>query len=331
MKKIPIALLPLIFLLFGCASTNSISKEKNAPVWLLDEGRLSVFPSAEYVSSFAYGSTAEEAKSEAAATISNYIKTNVNSEINAEYLAANKDGVITVKKLLDKRLQVLSNNSLYQLEYTTPYFEQSSNMYACVAYINREKAFEYIKPKLDVSSKSFSEEYKKALQVQDDFQKIVAIYKSQKQLENFYEVYDFGMAVKTDLTSQYKWVDELANESFAYSNALKSKTVISIEVQNDNQNQIKNKLSKIFNDCGFSVTTEGDYKYLVFANVSTEISKTEKTFYTYPSVVVEVKNNNDTEFSYSNTLSKAAGFDKDATTRKAFLMLEDDLENNLLK
>lgn len=331
MKRIHIAVLPLIFLLFCCASTNSISKEKNAPVWLLDEGRLSVFPSAEYVSSFAYGTTAEEAKSEAAASISNYIKTNVNSELNAEYSAVDKDGVTTAEKLINKRLQISSNNSLYQLEYTTPYFEQSSNMYACVAYINREKAFEYIRPKLDVSSKSFSDEYKKTMLVEDDFQKIIAIYKSQKQLENFYEVYDFGMAVKTDLTSQYKWVDELANESFANSNALKSKTVISIEVQNDNQNQIKNKLSKIFNDCGFSVTTEGDYKYLAYAEVSTEISKTEKTFYTYPSIVVKVKNNNDTEFSYSNTLSKAAGFDKDATTRKAFLMLEEDLENNLLK
>ena len=69
-------------LLLACFGAYCKSKKKTeektekpaSPVWMTDEGRLSVFPSSQYLSAFAFGGTAESAKNKKAETLYEFIK-----------------------------------------------------------------------------------------------------------------------------------------------------------------------------------------------------------------------------------------------------------------
>ena len=37
-----------------------------------------------------------------------------------------------------------SNNTLFKVEYTNPFYYPDMGMFACVAFINRNSAFEYV-------------------------------------------------------------------------------------------------------------------------------------------------------------------------------------------
>ena len=182
-------------LCFGKSKKES-SKKAPAPLWLTDEGRRSIFPSSDFVSALAHGSSAEEAKNKAAAEISRAIKSSVASETKSRRLMAKDEHGVSINSFLDESASVKSESDLYMLEFTAPVYDGAMGMYACCAYINRSKAFEYVQPALENARRIFPDACQKALSEDDDFRKIIAIKRSHDLLKEFYSVYDFARFIK---------------------------------------------------------------------------------------------------------------------------------------
>lgn len=336
-----------LFLIFCCLPLFAKSKKKQAetsekenieksalPKWITDQGRLSLYPSEEYISSCAFGSTSDEAKSKAAAGVSEFVKSNVQSSASSRYSEFEKNGIATEQSSTEANAQVTSDNRLYQLEYTTPFYMENAKEFACVAYINRGKAFNAVKPKLDKGANLFPQEYEKALQIEDSFSKIIAVKNAQKIMNDFYEVYDFACAISPNQAEIYKQVDLLYVASFQKLNELKNGTIVFVQVQNDSADKVKNTLMEILEEEGFSVTRNADSSnYFLRATVSAEIQKASDTFVSYPAISLEVKNakNAETVFSYSDTYGKSAGFDSESAKRSSYNKICKNLKENLFK
>lgn len=315
-------------------SDEEITTKQNNPAWLTDEGRLSLFSSEEYISNCAFGSTSDEAKSKAAANISEFVKSSVQSSASSRYSEFEKNGIATEQSSTETIAQVTSDNRLYQLEYTTPFFMENAKEFACVAYINREKAFNAVKPKLDKGTNLFPQEYEKALQIEDSFLKIITIRNAQKIMNDFYEVYDFSVAISPKKAEIYKSTDELYILSAQKLNELKNDVKIFVQVQNDNANKVKNTLMEILEEEGFSVTKNASLSnYFLQATVSAEIQKSSDVFLSYPGISLEIKNFDTEEnvYSYSDTYGKSAGFDKESATRSSYNKICKNLKENLFK
>lgn len=307
------------------------SEETKAPVWVSDEGRNKLFPKSEYLTASAFGSSDTDAKSKAAAEISGTIKSLIESNVSTDYSATESGGSVVSRKSISQNADIYADNTVYQLEYTVPFYSPDYGMYVCVAYINREKAFNSVLPKLNKALQVFPATYKKALVIEDAFEKILAIQNTQVLLKEFYEVYDFALAVAPEKTQKYSEVDTLAAASIVKVNELKSQIAINVQVEGDNNNQILDKITQVFTSNNFIVVKSGVYDYKAKVIVNTEITKTQETFQTYPSISVEVLAGSNTKYSYSKQLDKVAGFDEATAVRRSYLNLCKTVEEEFLK
>lgn len=307
------------------------TQKENFPQWLTDQGRLSMFPSAQYISVCSYGENPDEAKSKAAASVSEFVKSTVTSSVESRMAESEKNGVVIASKNITETASVNAQNELYQLEYTTPFFYEKTGLFACVAYINRDKAFEVLKPKLDKGSDFFPDACSKAFAMEDAFSKLVAVYDAQKLMDSFYEVYDFVCAINPDRAKNYAQYDELYTLSLVKARELKKEAEVFVQVENDNADSVKNALMTTLEKKGFSVVKSSSAKYLMSAKVSAEIQKADGVYVLYPSLSLEVLCNGKNVFTYAENYGKAAGFDENGAKRKAYSLVCKKIEEKLFE
>ncbi|MCQ2592969.1 MAG: hypothetical protein MJ188_09320 [Treponema sp.] len=330
--RIVIVLLILNALFVSSVFAKSKKKEETkAPIWVTDEGRNKLFPKSEYLTASAFGSSDTDAKSKAAAEINGTIKSIIESNVSSEYSAVESDGSLISRKSISQNVDISSGNTLFQLEYTVPFYSPDYGMYVCVAYINREKAFNAVLPKLNKAQQIFPAAYKKALLIEDEFEKILAIQKAQEFLTEYYEVYDFALAVAPSKTQKYSDVDTLAAASIAKVYELKSQIAIYVQVEADKNNQILDKITESFTKNNFIVVKSGAYDYKAKVIVNTELTKTQETYQTYPFISVEVLAGANTKYSYSKQLDKVAGFDEATAIRRSYMNMCKAIEEDFLK
>ena len=328
MKKVFLIFVTLLLLLPAASGKSKKNTDKDtkpsSPVWMTDEGRLSMFPSEQYLSAFAFGGSPEASKNKASETLSEYIKSHVTSSVN--YSLRNDDYSVSQDSSIE------TDNLLYSTEYTTPYYSDYHGMFCVVAYIDRAKAFNYVKPKLDAAARAFPAEYQAALELEDDFDKVMAINKARASLSQFYEVYDFARAVNLGAAARYEQIDLLAGESQSALNQLKKNVTVSLTVDGDDDGRFAAALGALFSELGFTVSKNGKARYdcKAVVNLNSQ-NKTDKTYEIYPSYLIEISCNGEIRFSCIRKLEKATGFDKATAERRANLAIEKDIKNNLIE
>lgn len=318
-------------LCFAKSSKKDSKEKKSAPVWISDQGRLSVFPNSDFVSALAEGSSPDEAKTKALAAIAQSIKASVSSQTKSRYSAAQDKYGIDKKKFIETSQSVKSEGDIYMVETTAPFYDASMGIYYCVAYINRNKAFEYVRPTLEKALEVFPTECEKVSAEDDGFKKILLTKRNLFLLKDFYSVYDFARFINMEEANKYNEVDRLCFVSLAKMNELKSTVALSVKATGEGSQDIKECLKKILNDEGFSLS-DTQTTHVVAAEVSAQIIKSEKVFSSYPSVTVEVKRKSDGKLSasYSNKLGKTAAFDESGAKQKAVFAIKKDLETNFI-
>ena len=328
MKKVFLIFVTLLLLLPAASGKSKKNTDKDtkpsSPVWMTDEGRLSMFPSEQYLSAFSFGGTPEASKNNASETISEYIKSHVTSSVN--YSLRNDDYSVSQDSSVE------TDNLLYSTEYTTPFYSDYHGMYCVVAYIDRSKAFNYVKPKLDSAARAFPAEYQAALELEDDFDKVMAINKARASLSQFYEVYDFARAVNPGAAARYEQIDLLAGESQSALNQLKKNVTVSLTVDGDDDGRFAAALGALFSELGFTVSKNGKAKYECKAVVNLNSqNKTSQTYEIHPSYSIEITGNNEVRFACTRKLEKAAGFDQATALRRANLAIEKDIKEKLIE
>ena len=335
-KNISYLFIVFICLLFsGCVSTHQPEADVLEPKWISNQGRKEIFPDSEFVSNLSYGNSEEECKEKAAVGISEYIKASIESSTNAGVFYNEAGNVFTEKRTLQKNIQISTANNIYQLEYTNPYFDVEHGQFACVAYINREKAFSYVRPKLEIAKAQFPENYNNALKKDSELEKIIGIRRSWTVLQDFYEVYDFARAVMPSKSRAYEEIDFLASKSLITIKELASSIVIKIQGAGDSAllessgviTELSNQLSKL----GFVPGNSRKTDYSALVEVRSVITKTAETYQTYPEISIRLMEKGNEKVTYIKNLPKVAGFDKETVIRRTAIALTEDIKKSFIK
>ena len=342
MKKLAVYIIPLILyatvVVSSCTSTPSRNmqseKEVSSPKWITDEGRMELFPRSLYISQVDYGNTPQECKEKATASISRFIKSSVVASSNANFFYKETASGLTQSKELKQNILVNSESNLYKLEYTNPYYNADRAQYACVAYINKEQAFDFVRPKLEIARTKFPPAYYAALERDSLLDTIIGIKTAQGLLPGFYEVYDFARAILPEKTKPYEDVDVLASESVLKLKTLASSVLIKIEGCGDTDLLEKSgviaELSNQFKNVGFVVGKSLQNNCLALVEVTSVITETQKTFETYPELSIKILEKGAEKISYVKKLPKVAGFDRETVIRRTNLALTKEIQTSFV-
>lgn len=315
---------------------NKANKEETVsyPAWITDQGRLKLFPAEEYISQLAYGENPDVAKTKAASDLSEYIKTSVTSSVTSKYFYSEDSNKFNEERMFSENSTQTSNNTLFKVEYTNPFYYPDMGMFACVAFINRNSAFEYVKSKLEIANEIFPSKYNEALAKESTLDKILSIKDAQKSLVGFYEVYDFAKAINPSKTKKYEQIEVLAAKSISDLDDLFSTVKMNIVAKDDDaitkDSGVLVELANIFEKIGFTVQAGTLSNCFASVQVKMNITQTQKTFETYPELVVIVKEKDSVKISYSKKLKKVAGFDKDTVQRRTYLALIKELQTSFI-
>lgn len=318
----------------ACVSTRQPKEEVLRPKWLSIQGRQELFPDSEYISSISYGYNEQECKEKASVGVSEYIKSSVVSSANAEYFYQESGNNFIENKKLHQIIQVSTANNLWQLEYTNPYFDEVSGQFACVAYINREKAFNFVRPKMEIAEKQFPQAYYNSLQKDYLLDKIIGIRHSWSVLPDFYEVYDFARAIMPERAKAYEEVDALAKESVLSFKELCTSVLIKIQGTGDivllENSGVIAELSNQLANMGFAVGNSQKANCIALVEVKSAITETRETFQAYPEISIKILEKGKEKITYTKKLSKVAGFDKETVIRRTNIALTEDIKNSFV-
>ena len=332
----------IVFLLLLVTSNFCFAKSKEKkeepvsyPAWITDQGRLKLFPSETYISQLSYGASAQDSKVNAVSNLSEYIKTSISSSVTSKYFYSENSNGLNEEKLFSEDSTSTSNNNLFKVEYTNPFYCPDMGMFACVAYINKDSAFEFVKSKLEIANEIFPVKYVEALEKDSVLDKILLIKQAQKSLVGFYEVYDFAKAINPSKAKKYDNIELLAQQSIAELDGLFSQVKINIVAKDDDaiieDSGVLAVLANIFEQIGFTVQQGTLSNCYAVVSVKMNISQTQKTFETYPELFITLKENGSVKISYSKKLKKVSGFDKDTVQRRAYLSLTKELKETFVK
>lgn len=339
MKKFSLLFFLISFLCFGCVSGNRnvevVSDEViKLPKWISDQGRLELFPESTFISQLAYGNSAEQAKAKAASNISEYIKSSVSSSVTSNYFYKESKTGFTEESSLTENIKITTENDLYKIEYTNPYYYEDLGQYVCVAFINRNEAFNFVKQKLEIGKIEFPLAYSKAMSNESLLDKIIGIKKAQEILKDFYEVYDFARAINPEKCKVYKEIDLLANDSIIKLREFSSDVLIKIEGIGDTtllqQSGVITELANQFANLGFIVANSAKFNCIALVEVKSFIKKTPSTYETYPELYIKIIQNGIEKISYSKKLAKVAGFDEETVIRRTNLALTKEIKTTFL-
>jgi hypothetical protein len=341
MKRLSFLLiLGMSLLCFGCVSNNQNKEvvQENViqiPKWITDQGRLELFPSNLYISQMAYGTTAQESKEKACANISEYIKSTVETTTTSSYFYKESSKGVTENREIKENILISTDNNLYKIEYTNPFYYSDLGNYVCVAFINREQAFYFVKPKLENAKRNFPVAYENSLAKDSLLDKIIGIKNAQATLKDFYEVYDFARAINSTKANVYEEIDFLAKESLITLKDLCSKVLVHIKSVGDvllvASSGLIAELSNQFGKMGFVVANSNKSNCIVLVEVKRLITQTPNTFETYPELYVKIIEKGVEKISYSKKLSKVAGFDKETVIRRTNLALVNEIKTSFVE
>ncbi len=339
MRRFYVIFFLISFLCFGCVSGNRnvevVSDEvTKLPKWISDQGRLELFPDSNFISQLAYGNSAEQAKSKAASNISEYIKSSITSSVTSNYFYKEKEAEFSEERSLTENIKITTENDLYKIEYTNPYYYEDLGQYVCVAFINRNEAFNFVKQKLEIGKIEFPLAYSKAMSNESLLDKIIGIKKAQDILKSFYEVYDFARAINPEKCKVYEEIDFLANDSIIKLREFCSDVLIKIEGAGDanllQQSGVIPELANQFTSLGFIVANSAKFNCIALVEVKSFIKKTPSTYETYPELYIKIVENGIEKISYSKKLTKVAGFDEETVVRRTNIALTNEIKTSFL-
>lgn len=238
----------LSFLLVSCAST---SVSGLMPAWMTDYR--SVYPDTEYIVQRGRADTEETAKTEAVAQIARYFQTSVSANLKTSIQSVTSGENVSETTSIVNDVDVMSQVDLFAVETTDPYYFNKENRWYCVAYIEREKAWNQYKPTVENAKDEFYAMKKNAESEIDPFTKCVLYGKAWKSGKTFLEKLEYARILNLKKESAYSDDRKSVSEIPALIAAEKEKCTVYLSVTGDCGNIISSSLSQTLSKNGFKV------------------------------------------------------------------------------
>ncbi len=327
-KKFFVVLMSLLFVLVSCGTT------ANIPSWVFDVH--SVYNEQRYFSQIASSKISQDdAKHEALNLIAQFFSTKVNSQA-AQVKTLNIDAEGNTQKNVAAvtAMTVTSDVQLYCVEYEF-FHDKKNNEWYCVAFIERDKAWNFFLPKMDREKTLFEEYYK--LGQQDQISSSLLAIRDYKQAQNHLEqlqIYmDYAGTLKPENLGYYDSTFMQGRRLNTMITQLKRNSKFFISVENDLDNSISIAIKNIISAEGFAIhekVAECPYKILVKIQMN-EFSQSEIVVAepTLDLVMEDAKKS--VLFTYSDSVPKLKAYSKNVIDSKTKKHFTDNLEKTLVK
>lgn len=342
-KKIFLFFLLICFCInvsFIYASGSTEGSEK--PKWVNNVDL--VYTADKYIAKQGIGETAESAKNNAANELATFLKANVSSQLKSELLdvqAKSNDSKSSASfESFSEQITISVDVDLFALEYTDPYFNNKDKCYYVVAFISREKAFEYCVAELDVAKMNFYNFYDKVKEQDDSFTRLMNLFSARKSTEEFVQKYVYCSLfapekVKANYFNDLNTVLQIESEI----KAEQMKMPLYVKVNIDSSNTIFQSVSNVLISKGFTVINSqlnDGYTVDVSVNLNESIEKVgdDDVFVTYPDATISIMNNTKTLYSMNVSTQKNVSFTEKKSKSKSCSMLAtkilEDFSNSFL-
>lgn len=163
-----------------------------------------VFPNPEYLAQRGSGGTAEKSKTDATTAVSHYFKTSVNANLSTTMTSATLANSTEEKTLVVDDVNVQSEVELFALEYTEPFYYKAEKKRYCVAYMNRNYAWQQYKPQIEIKKNSFNGLYKNLENEPDCFSKAGMCGKVWRSATELLEKLEYGRIINPKEEAAYQ-------------------------------------------------------------------------------------------------------------------------------
>lgn len=324
LKPVLSALTVLFFLVFSIPAF----AKPNIPDWLQDYK--SVYPNSKYIAQRGSGDSAEKSKTDAISQIARYFQTSVNANLTTTLSSvANQNQIQESTKVVDE-VQVASEISLFAVETTEPFYFKKDKKWYCVAFIDREAAWNQYEPQIQDAKSAFMGFYEKAENESEPFYKIEFYESAQGETENLLEKLEYGRILNPEEEKKYSVDREKVASIPAKIVQEKQNIKVSVNVVGDYSNIIKSALISTFSESGFNVGDDGNY--ICDAEIILD-QNGENPVSIMPGLELEVKGESGKvllTYSYK-TSEKSIAYSLDNAKKKAFPKLAENTKAKIIE
>ena len=330
----------LAALLVLCAAAPLLLFAKDdRPDWV--DGWRALYPDSAYIAQLgkATGKKASaEAKTNAANTVAQYIRTTVQSEVSSSAsfsTESGKNGALSTstKKENRQNITLSVDLALSSLEFTEPWYNKKEKAWYCLAYVSREKAWEQNRPSLQAARDRLFAFYDAAEKSAEPLYRMRLYAESTAHEDEFRGAYSFARLFSVPLTEQNYGADsEFVSGVRAKIAEEKGKSTFSLSVSGDVQGIIYNKLKDALSAEGYAVLNEGEGAlYTLTAQVQLSDAPSANLHVMRPSIELSVDGKTASVFSYAKQRAPASGMSEEIVRTKAARSLAEEIGISFIK
>ena len=316
----------VIFYIFCFLAAACFAKVKSEPEWF--KNYRSVFPNSEYLAQKGSGTTAEDAKTDAASQLARYFQSTVSANLSTTMSSITAGTSVLEETRVIDEVNVSSEVEFIGLEYTESYYYKPEKKWYAIAYMVREDAWIQYKPKIEAEKTKFYSFLKKAESEEDIFTKI-SLYKSAWKVSvDFVEKLEYGRIINHNEEEKYSSDRMTIAELPSRIEKEQKNLTIRVNISGDYGNIVETAVKSAIKKGGFIVGNSGNYSadVVVSSNPNGENPVT-----IMPAIIVSIKNDkNKAVFSYEAKITeKTVAYTLENAQKKAFPKLADKINQEI--
>ena len=305
------------------------AKPTSLPEWV--SNRNAVFPSETYISGLGEGKSKETARNDAIAEVSRYLKTSVETTVQAKTNAGSINGKSNFSQRLEESTTVSSASTLSGLNFTEPYHDKKEKCWYCVAYIKRDDAWNLLLPRIESAKAAFYALYDNGRKETEPVFKYSFFAAALEKGVDFQDMLDYARIIHPKNEESYSSDRDAINSVQNLFITEKGKCTLFLAVQGDYGNILTETATKIFSETPFSLVgseTSANYK----ATVTVDDNKIgDNPLSISPNAKIEIKS----RFGHSLYVdafrleTKTTAYSLEKAQKKSYLQLADVMKQEL--
>ena len=320
------AVLLFSFLFISCAST---PRNNSVPAWLNDWRN--VYSDTQYIAQRGYGNSEETAKTDAVAQIARYFKTSVNANLKTSLQSITDGENINETTSIVNDVNVMSQVELFAVETTDPFYFKKEKKWYCIAYIERDKAWEQYKPTVDNAKTEFYSMMKNAENESDSITKIFLYKKAEDRGNKLLEKLEYARILNSKKEEMYSGDRKTVSRIPSLSVCEKEKCTVFLDVRGDYGNIITACLSNTLSDYGLKIAkNQKDSLYIAGAIIENN-TEGRDPFSVSPSLDLKIQNKKGkTVYAVQiKTEKKTLAYTLENAQKKSFPVLAEEMKNKI--